>query len=314
MVKIRTYTGKDAEVIPDLWNKALPCDMISRELFIRKILLDPNFCEKGFFVAENDGTVVGFLNAVFRRVPVGAGGTLESDMGWISAFAVEPSESVAYVGNLLLEAAEKYFAENGKNVISTGYTPVYFTQGVEKNYLPEYVVLYNDRGYTGIESVAMDVDLTAYRYPEKAEKKKKTLIADGFYVGGLKDEYISEYIDSNSDFSNINWSFEFRNRLYMNMDFESVRIAAKDGKVIGACVFGDPLSSPERFGPFGVSDKYRGMGIGTVLLADCLFEMKKRNLHCAWMQWPADTGSAGSLYYNAGFRVTKSYLTFSKRV
>lgn len=38
------------------------------------------------------------------------------------------------------------------------------------------------------------------------------------------------------------------------MDFNRIRIAAKDGKVIGACVFNDPDSEPERFDPFGVGE------------------------------------------------------------
>lgn len=51
----------------------------------------------------------------------------------------------------------------------------------------------------------------------------------------------------------------------------SCYIAVKDKKVIGFSCY--DTTAPDYFGPIGVSDKFRGSGIGTVLLLKCLRAM-----------------------------------------
>ena len=318
MITIRTYEGRDAYEIPKLWNRALVNDQASRELIVRKLLIDLNFVPAGFFVAEENGKMVGFINAVYRHTIFNRGADVEEKIGYINAFAVDPDADTKAVGDLLIEAAEDYLRKNGKTQVSMGYYPIYFTQGINEQSNPEYVALFEKHGYRGSRSYAMDIDLTTYRAPENLEAKRGQLEQEGFYVGPLTDEYLVTFLDVDQPFNNPSWSFEFRERLTRELDYDRIRIAARDGVVVGACAFGDPNSSVERFGPFGVDGSLQGKGIGTVLLADALLEMKKRMLHCAWMQWTTgtgpDSGPAGTVYKRAGFRETKSYINFRKNL
>lgn len=310
-MEIREFKGGDIDRVISVWNNALPCDPIDRKQFIHKLIAEPNFSPKGFFVAEENGKIMGFVNSVYRRVPVCAGAKINENEGWISAFAAESGESFNKTAELLLDAAERYLLSKGKSIISTGYAPVYFTQGFEESLCPEYVRLFKTRGYRGERSCARDICLAEYVPVPKIEEKRSALEADGFYIGALKDEYVLSLLDMNELFNNAGWSVEFKSR-FMDLDYERIRIAAKDGHIVGCCVFGDAESSAERFGPFGVNPDLQGRGIGTVLLNDCLSEMKKRSLHCAWMQWTPESGAAAAVYERAGFKVTKTYLTFSK--
>lgn len=314
MMTIRTYKGTDAYEIPKLWNRALVNDQASRELIMKKLLMDVNFVPAGFFVAEENGKMMGFLNVVFRHTIFNRGADLEPDVGYINAFAVDPDANLDEIGGSLIAAAEDYLRKNGRHHVNMGYYPVYFTQGINEVSNADYVRLFASHGYTGYRSYGMDLDLTAYRAPENIEKKRNKLEREGFYIGPLTDAYLVSFLDVDQPFNNPSWSFEFRERLIRDLDYGRIRIAAKDGRVVGACAFGDPIGSMERFGPFGVDEALQGQGIGTVLLADALTEMKNRMLHCAWMQWTSGIGSgaAGTVYQKAGFRETKRYITFSK--
>ncbi len=308
---IRNIRGDDTDGIVALYKKTLPYLCIDRAIFMRKIFLEANFSKYGAFVAEEDGRILGFVNAVFRRVPICADSAVESDMGWLAGFIVDKSRPEA--GDKLLAAAEEFLAKSGKSTVNTGYYPTYFIQGTDERYTPEYAEIFRRRGYTEKRSIAMIADLTKYVPPENLEKRRAELATEGIAITSLTDRYITELFTLENDFLGASWLYEFRNRA-LDMDFDRFRIAVKDGKVIGALVFGDPDSAPERFGPFGVSERFQGKGIGGILLADCFAEMKKRGLKTAWMQWASDNESASALYKKAGFVMKESYLEFEKKL
>ena len=133
-MKIRNFMGEDIDKIVNCWNAALPHDKVTKEEIIKKMLLDCNFSADGFFIACSGDDVVGFVNCVYRRVPIDAYSGLEENNGWISAFAVNDDEHFAEIGSALICEAEKYFESHGKYEISTGYYPVYFYQGVSKEH------------------------------------------------------------------------------------------------------------------------------------------------------------------------------------
>ena len=301
---IRNIKNTDVRRIVELWNEALPHEAIDKKQFIRKMILDPNFSEKGFFIAEDSDEILGFINCPSPK---------NSDIGYISILAVCCKTEVHTIGNLLLDAAEEYLIKNGKKKISTGYAPTYFTQGVDKNACPEYVELYLSRGYTGRESFKRFCDLSQYSYPSKIKERKKALSEEGIYIGELSDDYVLSLIGAKNSFAGPNWTASFKKCLY-DMDYSRIRIAAKDGEIIGCCVFGEPDGSPERFGPFGVNPDMRGRGIGTVLLNDCFAEMKKRGLQCAWSQWTPGSGAAHEVYERYGFKKRNTYCLFEKTI
>src|SRR5690348_5524537 len=101
-VRIREYQPGDEAAVVALWNRCLPADTISKDLFIARVLLDVNFDPGGFLVAEHDGQTIGFLMAMTRRTPM-QGLDNDPDDGWITVFFVDPSHRRRGVGRLLLD-------------------------------------------------------------------------------------------------------------------------------------------------------------------------------------------------------------------
>lgn len=313
MMQIRTMQSADMPVLFDIYRSAFPFESVPERRFYRTFFFEPNFTADSVFAAEEAGEILGFVIAPVKRVPLLAGYPVETATGYISALAVKDTTRVADIGGALLDAAEAYLIKKGVRRISTGYAPYYINQGVEADRCPAYAELYRSRGYRGGTSYAMRCNLTAWNPAPAVEEKRRALAADGFYIGPLKDEYTISLLDPTAPFSSVGWAYEFSTRV-RDCDRDRIRICAKDGKVIACCVFGDSESDEERFGPFGTDPSYRGRGIGSVILSDCLSEMKKRGLSSAWLQWGPTEGPAHHLYLKNGFIPEKRYLTFGKNV
>lgn len=308
---IRNFKGADIDALISCFNNALPHNMVEKRTFILKVLLEENFDPNGLFIAEQDDKILGFVNCIYRKVPIDAYSGINKNEGWISVFAINEKERFDEVGEALIDAAENYFASVGVSVISTGYYPLYLFQGFSEEHCPEYIKLFERRGYNGVSSIARELALGSYTLPENHEEKKARIQANGIYVGPMKDEYARLLIDAEEGFGS-SGAYEFKIRL-LELDYDRFRIAAKDGHIIGVCVFGDPYDSPERFGPFAVKNEYQGMGIGSVLMNEILDEMKKRGLKRTWAQWTPVRGAADAMYKKIGFVRTKTYVTFSKK-
>ena len=153
-----------------------------------------------------------------------------------------------------------------------------------------------------------------YRLPLNYAQRKADLEAEGFYIGPLPYEYLSEFVSPTNAYSSPAWASEYRTRLANNPDLSKAGVAIYEGRIVGGCIFSDPNSDDCRFGPFGVSAEYRGKGLGAVLFAWCMDEMKKRALPCAWAQWTPAEGAAYNLYENTGFEIEDSFLVFSKEL
>ena len=55
---IRNFNGKDIEEVIRLWNEVTPHSIIDNRTFVKNILLDPNYDERGFFLYEYEGEIV----------------------------------------------------------------------------------------------------------------------------------------------------------------------------------------------------------------------------------------------------------------
>ncbi len=309
-MKIRTYKDADIENVLALWNETLAYHPIDLRCFTRKILLDVNFDRDGFFLAEDEAGLCGFAYAVKRKLPLEIGIAEDADKGFITALGVRKGMAFQSVGAALLEKAEAFIKADGeRRIMVSGYTPEYFHQGICPALYPEYAALLEENGYAAqSDSASMELDLTMYQTASEVQEKRRRLLEEGYYIGPLRHRDIVPLLE----YVLPGWRYRYRRLLREEDDMGKIRVAVKDGKVIGANMFGDPYDGAEAFGPFSVSAEYQGKGIGQVLLADCLDEMKKRGLHAAWIQWAHYKDAAGAVYRKAGFRQTGIYIIYSK--
>jgi hypothetical protein len=65
---LRPYRDGDEGALLALWNATLTHDAITPATFRTKVLLDPNFSRDGLLVADDGGTLAGFVLSLTRQV------------------------------------------------------------------------------------------------------------------------------------------------------------------------------------------------------------------------------------------------------
>ena len=314
-VTIRTIRGEDFNAALELWNETRRHDPITARFFKRKIFLDVCFDPEGYILAECDGKLCGYIYVVRRLRPQDNDNSPIPTNAWINGFGVL-EDAPLETADLLFKAAEDFAAKHGVTKLSaTPYSPFYFTQGFDTKYETRYIEMFEKAGYIAQpESYARDIDLLSWIEPDELRVARRAAEAEGFGFGPLSDELLVPFFKYLNEYQSPAWRIRIRELLYDNDDYGRTRIVTYGGEVIGFCVFGDPDGSPERFGPFGVREDFRGKKLGQILLADCLLEMKKRGLHNAWMQWTSKGGAAHFVYEKAGFYISRGHVIMDKEL
>lgn len=311
-MKIKTFQNTDAQQICSLWNLSHPKYPLTENLMAKKIFLDPNFSPKNLLIVQENDKIIAFAYLPHHQIQYDVNLTTNPNEGYITYFSVHPDSNFEEVGKLLLEECEKFHLEAERTKLSTAYAPLYHLQGFSEKEDQKYIDLFDSFSYAVQKSYRRRIALKDYLPPENFEQRKSDLEKEGFYIGELPYNHLAEFAHSENEFSNGSWAWEFRSRLTHTPDLSRARVAIFDGKIIGGCMFSDPNSDEGRFGPFGINPKFRGKGLGTVLFADCLTEMKKRGIPYAWAQWTPLSGTAHYLYEKAGFFMEDCFYTYTK--
>ncbi len=311
---MRSFMGGDEVGILSVWNASLAFDPINMDVFITKVLCDPNFDPEGLIVAEAQGSVVGFCLAIVRKVPM-KGTDLELETGWITAFGVLPTWRGKGVGAGLLGGAEAFLKSKGRSVaLVSPYAPNYFWPGVDHGAYPNAVRLLESLGYRTLYSpVAMDKNLVDFTVPEDVREVERARVAEGYRFATLDPSRVYELITFADERFNPDWGRAVREAITAKVPREQMFIAVDpQGRIVGFSLFGCYGGAQDRFGPFGVDDGQRGKGLGKVLLYRTLEAMKAAGLHGAWFLWTAEGSPAGHLYARAGFTVTRRFQVMRK--
>ena len=308
---IRKYHSEDFHKIIEVWNGALSSHPINERLFIKNVLLDMNFDPEGFLVAEDDGEIRGFAWAIVRSYPIDTGASSEEDRGYLNLLVLKDrGDILGGLGERLIGMAEDYVKGRGKNrIFVSGYSPNYFYPG-QNSKDKEYLELYLSLGYKEQKkNYSIMADLENFAESEGMEKLIEKRQEEGFSICHLTPELIPSLLSSLAP----GWRHRHRRLLNECDDYERFCLVVKDGEVIGSSVFGDPYSYMERFGPYGVNEKYRGLGLGKILLYYTLKTMKKRGLKFAKAQ-STPTSGAAAVYEKLGFVRCDEYITLFKDV
>ena len=79
-------------------------------------------------------------------------------------------------------------------------------------------------------------------------------------------------------------------------------------------MFGTYESEINRFGPFGIMEEARGMGLGKILLHLTLLQMRKCGATRAFFLWVDPDSPAGHLYAKTGFEVFRTFAIMSCKI
>ena len=306
-IDTRSYQGGDEAQILSLWQKVLPMDPIAPETFYQKFLLDPNFDAEATRVATDGHRIVGFTQAMVRKVPLG--GDLEPDLGWITALLVDPQYRRRDLGRTLLSQAEAYLKRQGRaRVEFSSYAPNYVVPGVDEAAYPGANAFFARAGYHLLYScVAMDRNLVPYSMPQSVTTLRARLEQEGVLFEPISPKYYVALLDFTQKEFYGDWTRALCEALTAQVPPSQLYLCRQADTILGFAMFGAYDRSFDRFGPFGVAANERGRGLGKVLLHLVLEEQKRQQCHSAWFLWTGEKSPAGHLYRAAGFEVSRRF-------
>ena len=312
-ITLTSYSDNHRIEILDLWSRALPLDAINEGTFESRVLLDDNFDPETFFLAYENNSLAGFLIGTHaKRNPLGDADP-DGTRCWITALAVDPASDLASVGGALLKEAESKFTAIGKKgcYVST-YPPGYFTPGIDqRNYQP-LLNLFLSHGYVKQkEAISMDASIVLFTVSDAVKKKEKELKDEGIDIRPYRRDDLLTFLSFLEQTMPTDWVRVERQNLRKIADGgfseDQITVVLHHNEIIGYCQF-----EGSHFGPFGVSEKYQGQGIGTVLLARTIERMKRIGLHNAWVMWTDDV--AAKVYGKFGFKETRRFAILKKEL
>lgn len=315
-ILIRPFVADDLSPVAALWNRCLTRDPIGEERFWRLFLLDPNFDPAGALVAAamETGQIVGFLQAICRRVPLGSTG-LQPEQGWITAFFVAPERRREGIGSRLLNAGIAYLLAQGRtHVTCNGYAPYYLFPGVDEQYTEAPAFLLAHGFAPGAEAVAMGMQLEGVRMPEPVRERETALRAEGFVVRPFErrdTQSLVAFLEEHFPY----WTPSLLDGLRAGN--EEVLVAAREREIVAYTQWQNPHNDPPsglagRFGPFGVRPDLRSRGIGAVVFYRLIERVTGNGARYLWFGWAG--GRNLSFYERAGCRVTRRFRLYSRTI
>lgn len=191
------------------------------------------------------------------------------------------------------------------------YIPSYVAPGIDVVAYADTVQFLNALGAQEFSrSVSMKASLTRYRADAsvaqlRARRTKNGIVTRPAEAADILPllEFLKEHFSA--------WRKDaipvMRDLFAGDPRFVTMLIAEDNGIIIGYA-----QARNERFGPFGVDERYRGQGVGAVLLSDTLLAMRSHGFHCAWFLWTSDR--AAKLYGQHGFEQVRRFVTMDKTI
>lgn len=317
-LEISAFDGNDTVGLLNCWESALPFDAVTLEQLETKVLLDENYERDSLLIARVGEQIAGFLVWFVLNKPIEKVGFRE-DTGFITAFGVAPPFRGHGVGAALLARCEQLLKDRGRSIVVIApYTPNYFVPGVDKDrysYAIHFLQEQEFKEYS--EALAADALIGTFELTEKVRAKERALATQGITIRHYQREDLAGYLQFQRDHMPGPWVEDARRNLRelaAGRYPEDAIWLAIDEKAAGApCIVGFCQHEHEHFGPFGVADEYQNKGIGTVLLARTLYQMRKKGCHSAWVLWTGQRALEG-VYTRLGFSLSRRFAIMKKEL
>lgn len=313
MIAVRPYVDRDFDHVVRVWGRALPLDAITPGDFVRRVLLDENLEPDGLLVAVDGEAVVGFVLCIVLRHPIEKIGLIDH-RGFVTAFGVDPDARGRGAGDALLAAAEAFFrSRNRREIAIAPYAPNYFVPGIDKAAYANGLAWLKKRGFEEFsEGIAMDALIGRFDLDDALKAKEAALAREGILIEPLGRDRIAAFMKFMGDVMPGDWVEDARAILKKAASGEappnSVFVATDNGQIVGYCKF-----KGEHFGPFGVADSHQSRGIGSVLLARTLHQMRVEGHHAAFVLWTGDRAAKG-VYGRLGFTISRRFAIVRKKL
>lgn len=302
-IHVRPYRATDEQSLIACWNATLWADPIDARTWRSRYLLDPQFESETCLIAEVNGAVTGFCFGM--RGP-------DSPEAAIVALGVQAEAQQRGIGTALLAQLVETWRNAGVERVSVGpYVPTYITPGVDEAAYPAAIAFLQNQGFeVASRPISMRATLMGYRTSDGLAARERVLAASGCLVRPAEAKdilplryFLREHFPE--------WQAEVNDVVADLFVGDSGRctllVAERDGDILGFA-----QSRAERFGPFGVDERLRGLGIGALLLDCTLLAMRGRGYHVAWFLWTDER--AARLYRQFGFQEVRRFSLFTTQL
>lgn len=312
-MEIQNYSQRYESQVVDLWNRTLAADPITVQKFRKQALFDDNFDPELCFTAVENNEVIGFLLATKRKFPYLERG-LEPTRGWINVMFVDSAYQGKGIGEILIKQAEaKLKSKGAENVTLAAYSPNYFFPGVDKDNYSGAVDFFEKMGYKNEgESYSMCKDLHGYKISKETQEKLARARESGFTFVNFDYKYALELLEFlKSEFGG-GWKRNALISMQNNTAEDCILLVLdREQKIIGFCmrmIDGNPM----RFGPFGIKETIRNLGVGGILFDIMQLEMAKRGIYHLYF---VSTDVPGRRFYERhGVEVFRTFVDYKKNL
>jgi GNAT superfamily N-acetyltransferase len=282
------YLNKDPyhKKLLRLLNKFYNKDPIDLSLLERAVFKDPNVEEDFFIAFFSDGLLLGFGSIILMRKDPSDPPERFRETLFIKIFAVDPLLEGSLFKDVFKKiigyAEEKALEKGVKRIMIGGYPIWYIYPGVEIDYY-EYIDLLEKMGYKKYrEYVNYEIDLADFYVPQRILDVEDRLYSQNITIREVYREEIERVSNWVGKIFGAVWGREVA--LAKENDDPSIVIAEDEkGDILGFSAYS--LLNDRRFGPIGVEERSRRLGIGSVLLYRSLYEMKIRGVRIAEIPW-----------------------------
>lgn len=307
----RNFQEKDWKELHRLYNQALHADQVTEEFFLEHLILSPNFDPAGIILAEENGQLIGAAVAqiVTRNI---SPWTDQVTAAKATGYLMPPLITDAETGKELIARAEKYFLSTGRTTVRVASLgPTLFPDSTDENAYPKICRALEESGYkVATRYHSMKRGLTQYAPSEKIAAKTAELKRQGIKAKVCEWEDVPAVKRFMMGSSLIGRIQNLAQKIRQN-ELDQIVIIRNEEDVLGYCQY-KYYDELERVGPFGVTEKMRGRGIGQVMTAKLLEVMAGRGIPFAWFASCSETNT--HFYSKNGFEIFRTKRIYMKNL
>jgi mycothiol synthase len=302
-LEITPFSSSDLDPVVAIWNRALRRDPIDVSRFTNWLLADLDYWpgpDSGMLVARRNDRPVGFARAIIRRANNERLG-VESDKGWLPAFAVDPDSQRQGVGSALLDATLSWLRSHNRREVwisgGAGSAPGYIFPGVDVDAYAPGLQLLRKMGFEvdhhAVSMARETIDFDIAKYHADAWTTGRDVVIEPLAPATTNDLLLFLATEFPGDWTTAARP-KFRGRMH------ELLIARRGDKVVGYCQW-----DGEHFGPFGVAASERNARVGAKLFVEAVRRIRANDGRSVWFNW-ADP-DAQRFYERYGLEPTRRF-------
>lgn len=321
-MKIEKLTNEMIDDVVSIWNDEVATTTIykpfTRNIFVDKFINNYFYDEKGSLVLIKNNEIIGFGNAIYKDLD-------ENTPGFITCVIIKKSYQRKGYGSMLLKELENFLTTNNKKFVRQLFlNPInleWFIPGTNHDHPNAPAVHFNssfylflmNNGYnvSGQQQDVYYLNIKNYERPEKvininAENKIK-----GYNITFYDENKHNGFKELFEALNNPLWYEAVKNNLKLDKP-NPMLIVEKDNKILG---WTGPLTTQKSkrgsFSGIGIHPKAQGLGLGTALFSELIYQSKNNGAEFMSL-FTGALNNARYIYLKAGFKVVSSFAVLRK--